>query len=102
MNERRNISGSCLALAMIVLASSAALAQSSSDSAPKNRESGMPDNPATSNQPIRQQQEEGVSSRTPTEGKKPKGSTPSKTTAPKDSESILRKKRFPWDQAGVE
>ena len=100
MKERRKISGSCLALAMIVLASSAALAQSSSDSAPKNRESGMPDNPVTSNQPIRQQQKEGDSSRTPTEGKKPKGSTASKTTAPKDSDKASSGKKIPLGSGG--
>ena len=56
MKEGRKTSGSCLALVMIILASSAALAQSPSDSAPKNRELRTPESPVTLSPPDRQQQ----------------------------------------------
>lgn len=101
MKASRNISGSCLAFGLIVLASSAALAQSSGDRAPTNREPGMPDNPVTSTQPIRHQQSrDGDFSRTPSEGKKPEGHTASGTTASKDSDKASSGKKIPMGSGG--
>jgi hypothetical protein len=101
MKEGRKTSGSCLALAMIILASSTALAQSSSDSALKNREPGVPDNPVSSNQPVRQQQsKERPSPGTPTEGNKSDGHPASDTAASKDGDKASSGKKIPMGSGG--
>lgn len=101
MKEGRKTSGSCLALVMIILASSAALAQSPSDSAPKNRELRTPENPVTLSPPDRQQQsKERPSSGTPTEGNKSDGHPPSDTTASKDGDKASSGKRLPMGSGG--